>query len=328
MGLIDGIIGSGISAATDVYVNKKNLEFQQQANEQNIQLQRDINQQNLYQQWKMWEATNNYNSPVEQMARYREAGLNPNLIYGQSNTAQAMNVGTAQSSQVHSKNVDFSKFASVASTYLDLISKKKVIEKQQIENNIAGATYDDVVKQSGLTTQHLEKMLNRADKEIEQIGLENTYKSYENQLKSFEVDMLPLVKQLKQNELSLSNSQVDLIPVIKLRAKADLKLANITIGLNHVKTALLNAQTKHELKKIGVTEQQKQKLIQDIKESEERVKKIKVDTDAAKDNKEWTAWQRDRLGSLGSGMFGDMGRFIKSIEEMWRPETNWRNFKN
>lgn len=33
-------------------------------------------------QWAMWTANNNYNHPREQMKRFREAGLNPNLIYG------------------------------------------------------------------------------------------------------------------------------------------------------------------------------------------------------------------------------------------------------
>jgi len=34
-----------------------------------------------------WKLQNDYNSPQAQMARYQEAGLNPHLIYGQSNTS-------------------------------------------------------------------------------------------------------------------------------------------------------------------------------------------------------------------------------------------------
>jgi len=34
-----------------------------------------------------WDKQNAYNSPKAQMQRYKDAGLNPNLIYGQSNTA-------------------------------------------------------------------------------------------------------------------------------------------------------------------------------------------------------------------------------------------------
>ena len=32
--------------------------------------------------WQMWNATNQYNSPAQQMQRFRDAGLNPNLVYG------------------------------------------------------------------------------------------------------------------------------------------------------------------------------------------------------------------------------------------------------
>lgn len=35
-----------------------------------------------------WNRQNEYNSPAAQMQRYKEAGLSPNLIYGQTNTAQ------------------------------------------------------------------------------------------------------------------------------------------------------------------------------------------------------------------------------------------------
>ncbi|MBQ3410774.1 MAG: hypothetical protein IJH30_03380, partial [Bacillus sp. (in: Bacteria)] len=42
-------------------------------------------------EWNLaqWERENAYNSPIQQMQRYREAGLNPNLIYGQQNLSAA-----------------------------------------------------------------------------------------------------------------------------------------------------------------------------------------------------------------------------------------------
>ena len=45
----------------------------------------DANAANERLSWDMWHATNRYNHPKNQMARFREAGLNPNLIYGQMN---------------------------------------------------------------------------------------------------------------------------------------------------------------------------------------------------------------------------------------------------
>ena len=38
---------------------------------------------------ELWNLTNQYNSPEAQMKRFQDAGLNPNLIYSQQNTAQS-----------------------------------------------------------------------------------------------------------------------------------------------------------------------------------------------------------------------------------------------
>jgi len=43
-----------------------------------------------------WNQQNEYNSPQAQMARYQAAGLNPNLIYGQSNTAGSISTPDIQ----------------------------------------------------------------------------------------------------------------------------------------------------------------------------------------------------------------------------------------
>lgn len=42
---------------------------------------------------KMWKKANRYNHPVQQMARLKEAGLNPNLIYGTSPTSAVGQAG-------------------------------------------------------------------------------------------------------------------------------------------------------------------------------------------------------------------------------------------
>lgn len=46
-----------------------------------------------------WNMQNEYNSPRSQMQRYQEAGLNPNLIYGQMQTAQPVRQSSASGSQ-------------------------------------------------------------------------------------------------------------------------------------------------------------------------------------------------------------------------------------
>lgn len=69
------VVGAGLGAL-DAYQDKAALGYQ---NKQNI---------------KLWNMQNEYNSPKAQMQRYIDAGLNPNLIYSQQNTAGDISSGT------------------------------------------------------------------------------------------------------------------------------------------------------------------------------------------------------------------------------------------
>lgn len=114
---ISSIVGGIIGAVS----NRKNRKSQERANQLNVQAQKDINQQNIenqryinqqnidwakqnYQQSyadsiKFWQMENEYNSPEMQMARLKDAGLNPHLVYGQGATATGGSIGSPQYDQ-------------------------------------------------------------------------------------------------------------------------------------------------------------------------------------------------------------------------------------
>lgn len=71
-----GLIQTGINNRQQNSTNNRNFIFAAQQAEQQ-------------RKWALedWDRNNKYNSPAQQMQRFKEAGLNPNLIYGQSNTA-------------------------------------------------------------------------------------------------------------------------------------------------------------------------------------------------------------------------------------------------
>ena len=48
-------------------------------------------------QMEMWNANNLYNSPLQQMERLREAGLNPNLVYGNGSATHTATMASAPS---------------------------------------------------------------------------------------------------------------------------------------------------------------------------------------------------------------------------------------
>lgn len=78
---------------------EKNVAAQEKINQQNIDFARQTNLQNRAWALEDWNRTSMYNSPAQQMQRLREAGLNPNLVYGNGaqNTAQMVSRTEAKS---------------------------------------------------------------------------------------------------------------------------------------------------------------------------------------------------------------------------------------
>ena len=95
MGILSGITGDAVLGAVSSMATsaigslfgmneaEKNRKF----NAEQAQLQRDW-------QEKMWNLSNEYNSPLQQMQRFKEAGLNPNLVYGDGAKSLAAQVGS------------------------------------------------------------------------------------------------------------------------------------------------------------------------------------------------------------------------------------------
>lgn len=83
-----GIVGGISNILTTSMQNKANRQMAQEQNLKNMELSR-------YQyemQKKAYDEANLYNTPSAQMQRYKDAGLNPNLIYGQGSSGNAPNV--------------------------------------------------------------------------------------------------------------------------------------------------------------------------------------------------------------------------------------------
>lgn len=74
--------GSLISGIGSAITSRKNTRDTIRANRAMAEYQWEKN-------LEMWHRQNEYNAPAQQMNRFREAGLNPNLIYGQGNPGNA-----------------------------------------------------------------------------------------------------------------------------------------------------------------------------------------------------------------------------------------------
>lgn len=119
------LVGQGINAFSSGQMNKKTRQW----NEKMYDRQK---QDNL----DFWNTQNTYNSPEEQMKRLQEAGLNPNMVYGNgsaANTASGLNAPSALPYKPNAPTVDM---PSVVNSYYDVKMKQ--------------ATYDNVKAQGDL----------------------------------------------------------------------------------------------------------------------------------------------------------------------------------
>lgn len=96
MSIVGGVVagvgsllgGFGSSAMNNKAVkdtNKANMEIAKYQ----AQWQQQENEKAYQRSLKMWNLQNEYNSPTQQMARIRAAGLNPNLVYGNGVTGNS-----------------------------------------------------------------------------------------------------------------------------------------------------------------------------------------------------------------------------------------------
>lgn len=90
------LIGAGSTILGGLFGSKS----QSSANRTQIQLQREQNEWNLAQ----WQRENEYNLPVNQMKRLKDAGINPNLAYSNGTTLETTSASSPQSApapQIH-----------------------------------------------------------------------------------------------------------------------------------------------------------------------------------------------------------------------------------
>lgn len=93
LGNLLGGIGSVASSIIGGIQNRKNVKDTIRANKQlaEYQYSKDL---------EMWNRMNEYNSPAMQMQRFKDAKLNPNLIYGQGNAGNASTLPKYQAPRV------------------------------------------------------------------------------------------------------------------------------------------------------------------------------------------------------------------------------------
>lgn len=191
--------------------------------------------QNRYNE-QMWHMMNDYNSPAAQMARYSQAGLNPNLIYGQSNTT-----GSSSTASFNSKPFGNSSspkdFSSKTADFGDLGGSAFAAAYNQ--SMLAAAQTDNLKAQNDLIQQQSAKTA----AETQSIGV-STDISKEN-LKNIQE------WSSKQLQATFSKTNAETNALIDANSRAnelqDFNVASITEDIARKKGENVNIDVRNQL---------------------------------------------------------------------------------
>uniref|UniRef100_A0AAU8AXX7 DNA pilot protein n=1 Tax=Dulem virus 108 TaxID=3145585 RepID=A0AAU8AXX7_9VIRU len=132
------LLGSALGFGSQKKTNKANMELAKYQNEWQAQENEKAYQRNL----QMWNLQNAYNSPTQQMARLRSAGLNPNLVYGSGVTGNSAG-STPQYQPADIKRAELSPYrgwnqglTDAVSNFLAFRSNRAQVENMEAQNSL------------------------------------------------------------------------------------------------------------------------------------------------------------------------------------------------
>lgn len=151
-----GAIAAGNALAT-ANLNRKNRKFAQE----------------MYDKQKadnlaFWNLQNQYNSPAAQMQRFRDAGLNPNLIYGQQNTA-----GSVQSADFKQPSTDVPRVGDIGSSVLTYLDATYNFEMKQAQTDNLKAQNAVILQEAALKAAQIEATKTGTSRALFDLDLES-----------------------------------------------------------------------------------------------------------------------------------------------------------
>jgi len=260
--IIAAIVGTGLTIYQTVSAKKaqreQNVFENEQIANQNAFNQDAVNKQNQF-NIDMWKMQQQYNSPVNQMARYKEAGLNPVLAAGGLNTASTapsqittpmmagknVNTGVTQAVMNALQGLPQTLTAAQEARYREIAYRQNQLKLEISERN---ADMAEELMHSKLRDYDI----NYAAKKLSIAQMEELFPSKKRQselgveLKAAELAREPLIKKKLEesiSQLSLSNREKQYIydNILPLRME-NLALRNKYQNLENIKSQIFNRE--------------------------------------------------------------------------------------
>lgn len=160
--------------------NESNLNQVNATNAANLLIARETNAENYRQfkeqmenDWKMWNATNEYNSPEAMRARYEAAGINPALAMQGSASAQMAHLGHSASpipAQAATMQAGHSEPFQAEPYYVDPATS---IARSEAITHSASAFVDSLFKASQMYDQNINNMVAREKSLLQLEGMKH-----------------------------------------------------------------------------------------------------------------------------------------------------------
>jgi len=194
-----------------------------------------------------WDRQNSYNTPQAQMARLRDANLNPHLVYGNGADATAgpMRATDTPEFKHHVPNFDFDGGA-VLGSYYDTKIKEATV------NNLA-AQNDVLLQEALLKAANTANVISNTDKTKFDLGMAS--KLAESNLQSAALGVKKLGQEIdiahNQDQRAASLQIEQILTMKKQRAKTDDERRQIEQQITNLKTDKDAKELDIQLKKSG-----------------------------------------------------------------------------
>lgn len=168
-----GVASAGVNALATHKLNKRQVKFTKKL----MDYQQDINLAN-------WNLQNAYNHPAEQVKRLKQAGLNPNLLYGtgSASTGNAGDIGDASAPSLSLHNPDYSGIGNSLAGALSLyqnwqLNKANLAHINADRERLSALTSSEMYRQTLMAAETSGKNLDNAIKDAAKNDIISSYKA-------------------------------------------------------------------------------------------------------------------------------------------------------
>lgn len=221
------VIGELNGSNAQARENAKQREWQTAENDKAAQYNLELAQMQNRWNIEQWQRENEYNSPSAQMARYGAAGLNPNLIYGQSNTAPQLSGSLTSGAPKSPAQGQFDTQIGQRSNLLNLAMQTEQLRGMRLDNDLRNenltirkfdTAFEDFISNKTFNPHDIETALNgklssrqrkylldlwKSSKDVANVDEDTKAKALDNKIKDESFDAL--VNKI-ESEADISNS--------------------------------------------------------------------------------------------------------------------------